>query len=89
METNSIATEQISNLFAREMDMEITDPDVDLFAKGYLDSLSFVRMLNVLEKAYDVKIDMEDMDFENFQSVRDIATYLNQRKAPVTAEKSG
>ena len=89
METNSITTEQISHLFASELDMEITEPDVDLFAKGYLDSLSFVRMLNVLEEAYDVKIDMEDMDFENFQTVRDIARYLNQRKAPERAEKSG
>ena len=56
--------------------------DTDLFESGILDSLGWIRLLDELEDAYGVELDIEVLDEKSVTSMRDIAAYLAEATAP-------
>lgn len=60
--------------------MAIADDD-DLLLSGLLDSMSVMRLVAHLEKAFGVKIPPQDVVIENFTSVDTITAYLEGREA--------
>ena len=58
----------------------LTD-DADLLSAGIVDSLGLLRLVAFLEERFGVKVPDEDVVFENFQSIRAMATYVAQRLA--------
>lgn len=55
--------------------------DEDLLGSGLIDSLGIMKLIQFIEKSYEVKIPPEDMTIENFISVEAIETYLEQLKS--------
>ena len=52
-------------------------PDLDLFETGLLDSLSFAQLLVALEKEFDIRFAVEDIDLDRFRTlpaVTDVVT---------------
>ncbi|MEM7044297.1 MAG: acyl carrier protein [Pseudomonadota bacterium] len=58
----------------------IADDD-DLLLSGLLDSMSVMRLVAHLEKAFGVKIPPQDVVIENFTSVDTITAYLEGKEA--------
>jgi len=53
-----------------ELDVEV---DTDVIAGGMLDSLAFVQLLLALEEEFGVKIDLSELELEDFSSVARVA----------------
>lgn len=50
--------------------------DTDLFATGILDSMAFVELIAFLEEATGSRIDLLDVDPEDFTTVRGLSRHL-------------
>lgn len=70
---------ELMDLFEEELEVEIPSAETDLMEIGYLDSLSFVHILAVLEDKYDLKIDIKDLEFEYFKSIENIAEFIGNK----------
>jgi acyl carrier protein len=59
-------------------------PEDDLIANGVIDSLGIQQLVAFLESQYDLRIANEDVVPDNFRSLRDVETFVEdqQRKAP-------
>lgn len=56
------------------------DEDQDLLSAGIIDSLGILRMVAFMEERFGIKVPDEDVVFENFQNIRAMAAYVEQRK---------
>jgi methoxymalonate biosynthesis acyl carrier protein len=59
-------------------DEKIT-PDQDLFSSGLVNSLFAMQMVLFIEKEYAIKVENEDLDFENFKSLNKLARFIGSK----------
>lgn len=55
--------------------------DTLLFKEGIFDSMGFVLLVDFLEDQFSLSIDDSDFTEENFESVKAISTYVEQKLA--------
>lgn len=69
--SNSIAATQVST-------------DENLFESGYVHSLFAIQLIMYIEKEFDIELDEDDLDFDNFSTINDIAeivfAYLEKKQ---------
>ncbi len=53
--------------------------DTDLFETGVLDSLAFVELLMHLERAFGIRISIEEVEIDRFCSIARIAEFVTAR----------
>jgi methoxymalonate biosynthesis acyl carrier protein len=66
-------------IFEQKLNVIVPSPTEDLFASGSLDSLLFAELLSQLEVEYGIRVHLEELDLENFQSIDSIAEFVAQR----------
>lgn len=71
------AQERVARILRDEMYLDVPAPDVDLFASGALDSLTFVELLVHLEEEFGKPISLEELELEDLQTVEKIALFLS------------
>ncbi len=71
--------EQLTQLFAEKLQVDVPSIDTDLLEEGLLDSLSFVDLLLCLEREFGTVITLEDLELDNFRSVARIAAFVANR----------
>lgn len=52
----------------------------DIFRMGFVNSLFAMKLLNFVENEYQIIIDNDDINIDNFSSVEKIATLINKSK---------
>lgn len=62
-------------------DLELHDGD-DLLARGILDSLGFVELVEEVQQRYGVTVADEEITEENFGSIEAMAGFVAARRAP-------
>ncbi|HXT10450.1 MAG TPA: phosphopantetheine-binding protein [Candidatus Angelobacter sp.] len=67
---------------------KVTD-DFDLFEQGIVDSVGVLNLISDVEKAFDVKLDMEQMDAEQLTIVGPFCRYAAEHSQPGLAEVNG
>jgi acyl carrier protein len=77
--------QQLTELFAKKMNLEVSSVDTDLVGSGLLDSLALVELLAQLEETFGVSISTDDLEPENFRSIDSIAGFVARRTAAVEA----
>jgi acyl carrier protein len=70
--------QQIIGLIREELELEIPSVDTDLIETGYLDSLRFIHLIAALEENFEITISLDDLDFDNFTSVENIALFMQK-----------
>ena len=55
--------------------------DRDLLEGQVIDSLGIVQLISFLEGKYDIKVDDDDLDPENFRSVDSIVMFVERKGA--------
>lgn len=58
---------------------ELGDDD-PLFESGVIDSLGHLKLISFLEKEFSISLSMDDLTWENFDSVNKIAALVGARK---------
>lgn len=54
--------------------------DDPLFESGVIDSLGHLKLISFLEKEFGVSLSMDDLSWENFDSVNKIVALVSARK---------
>jgi len=57
------------------------EDDKDLFASGLLNSLFAMQLVLFVEKEFGIKVENEDLDLKNFNSLNAIAGFVQRKGA--------
>jgi len=55
--------------------------DEDIFALGFVNSLMAMQLVTFLEKEFDIRVEDEDLDLENFRSINSMDELLERKLA--------
>ena len=77
--------QELTELFAKKLSLEVSSVDTDLVGTGLLDSLALVELLAQLEETFGVSISTDDLELENFRSIDSIAGFVARRTAAAEA----
>lgn len=80
MPERALLEDRIARLFEDRLNLVVPSPDTDLFATGGMDSMSFVELLLAIEEKFAVKVSIEELEIENFQSITRIAEFVANRR---------
>ena len=53
--------------------------DEQLFEKGTIDSMGFIKLLSFIEDKFNVHIDMSEVSMEKFATINDIEKIINEK----------
>ncbi len=77
--TQSVQSE-LALVFTQDLRIDVPAPDTDLLATGRLDSVRMVELLLQLEKRFDLRVPIEDMEIDHFRSLAAIAEFIAVRR---------
>ena len=78
---------RIARLFQERLQIEVPAPEVDLFATGVVDSLMFVKLLAALEEQFSIHVSFEELEIDDFRTVRQIAGFVAAKRGPPARQK--
>lgn len=70
--------EQVGQIVAETLGVEIADLEGDLIDSGLLDSLGIVELLDRLEREFQVTIAVEDLDLDSFRTIAGVAGLVSK-----------
>ena len=70
---------RIAALFVEKLNVEVPSLDADLYETGVLDSMAFVELLVFLEKEFKIKVGLDDIEVDNFRTIRKIVKFVLER----------
>ena len=62
------------------------DDDVDIYESGLVNSLFAIQLMTFLEKSFEIKVTMDDLDMENFKSVNAASRFVLGKREAKRAE---
>jgi acyl carrier protein len=75
MDTKKILTEYVEKEIMRRQGGVINE-EMDLLSSGILNSLSLLQLISFVERTFNRQIPVEEVVYENFNSVAAMANYL-------------
>lgn len=75
--------EQIAAFLASAVPNAQIGEDEDIFASGYVNSLFVMQLVLFVEKKFDIALDNEDLDVDNFKTITAIAGLVAEKKQRV------
>lgn len=57
------------------------EDDEDLFASGLVNSLFAMQLVLFVEKEFNIQVDNQDLDIDNFRSVNAITSFIQNKIA--------
>ncbi len=64
--------------FFRQHDLQ---PDEDIFALGFVNSLLAMQLVNFVEKEFGITVEDEDLDLDNFRTLAAIDALVERKRA--------
>lgn len=84
----TIVTDQtvigVAELFKQQLNINVPGRETDLIEEGLIDSLMLVELIMHLERQYGITVAFEDIDLENFKSIKAIEEYIAGRTKAVS-----
>jgi len=74
--TNGNVPDRLHRLFLERLNVEVASADTDLFETGVLDSLGFVDLLAGVEREFQIRIAVAEIDLDHFRSLAKIAAFI-------------
>lgn len=63
-----------------KFDDEIFSDSDNIFSKGFVNSLFAMKLLNFIEKEFEIKVEDEDIEIANFSSIDNIINLIQRKK---------
>lgn len=79
--------EAVRRVFLEDLNLEISDAELDLLEAGIIDSLALVGLIAGLEERFGVSVDFDTLDLEDLRSLESISALL-ARLIPAGEERS-
>jgi len=70
---------QIASVLAETLHVEVPAPETDLLETGTIDSLGLVDLLVRIEERFGVRVDLENLEVDQFRSVASIASLVARK----------
>lgn len=70
----------IRGYIMENVSLEKLDDDFDIFEAGTVNSLFAIELMTFLEKAFNIKVTMDDLDMDNFKSVNATGHFVRRKK---------
>lgn len=70
----------IRGYILENISVEQLDNDFDIFEAGIVNSLFAIELMTFLEKAFGIKVTMDDLDMDNFKSVNATNDFVRRKK---------
>jgi acyl carrier protein len=78
MDTQAILMDYIKQELMKGRNLPLNAED-DLFSAGIVDSLGVLQLVTFIEERFGFQVPDEDVVYENFYSVKALATYLEKQ----------
>ena len=76
MDQNQLKIKEFLSRFFKNHDLQ---PEEDIFALGFVNSLLAMQLVAFVEKEFGVQIADEDLDLDNFRSIRAISSLVDRK----------
>jgi acyl carrier protein len=80
VENEQLPHDIIRNYIMENVNLHELDDDFDIFEAGLVNSLFAIELMTFLEKAFDIKVTMDDLDMENFKTVNSTGQFVQRKK---------
>ena len=77
--------ETISSFILNSISLADLGEDDHLFETGIVNSLFAVQLMTFIEKTFHVEVGMDDLDIENFKSIKATAAFIMKKNGRVAA----
>ncbi|HZH40690.1 MAG TPA: acyl carrier protein [Gemmatimonadales bacterium] len=74
--------ERLAQTLVDALHVDVPSRETDLIRTGRLDSVGLVDLLLRLERQYGVRVDMEDLEIDQFRSLGSITAFVAARIEP-------
>lgn len=81
---NTIQTKIRDFLGTFFQNLELED-DQDIFALGFVNSLFAMQLVLFIEKEFDLKVEDEDLDIDNFRSIKAMTALIQRKTVSISA----
>ena len=85
MPSSNKLAQQISALFSEKLHPQVPSLETDLIDTGLVDSLTFVEFLAQVEQEFGIQVSLEDLEIDQFRTIRGPPTSLRQRRGTAAA----
>lgn len=68
----------VKSIVCKTLTLETIAFEEDLIDSGHLDSLSLIQLMVALEEEFDIRIEPEELDFEDYRSVKSMTEMINR-----------
>lgn len=76
MRTEADTLRTVTALLERLLPADAIDADTDIFATGMVNSLLSLQIINLLEQTFGLEVGEDDLDIENFSSIRNMTRFV-------------
>lgn len=70
---------KIRSFLSRFFRVEAITDDDDFFAQGFVNSLFAMQLVMWVEKEFDISIEDQDLDIQNFNTVNAVAGFVERK----------
>ena len=82
MDARKAKIKEFLSRFFRNHELE---EEEDIFALGFVNSLLAMQLVNFVEKEFQITIDDDDLDLDNFRTIAKIDQLIERKTADTTA----
>ena len=77
--------ETVANFLLSSINIANLNHDDNLFESGIVNSLFAVQLVTFLEKTFAIEIGMDDLDIENFKSIKSTSEFVLKKNGRIAA----
>ena len=81
MQTIQAKIKEFLSRFFRNYDLQ---PDEDIFALGFVNSMFAMQLVLFIEQEFQIQIDNEDLDFANFRTINAMTRLIKSKTTLIT-----
>ena len=82
MRDHDVLCKSLLALFSDKLNVDVPSAESELLQSGVLDSMTLVELFLLLEREFDVKIPVETLEIDHFQTIATIARFIARAKKP-------
>ena len=79
MSNHSSIKNKLKEYICQSANLTALEDDVELFNEGYVSSLFAIQLMMFIEKEFDIKIRVPDLDMDHFKSINAIADFIKDK----------
>lgn len=77
MDQIQLKTKEFLSRFFKNHDLQ---PEEDIFALGFVNSLLAMQLVAFVEKEFGIKVEDDDLDLDNFRSIQAISNLVARKQ---------